>query len=40
VLDLLRELADAGGACVLVSHHRQALDRTDEVLSMADGTLS
>ncbi len=39
VLRCLRKHADAGGACVLVSHHRQALDHTDRLLSMVDGTL-
>ena len=39
VLDCLREHADGGGACVLVSHHRHALDRADRVLAMADGVL-
>lgn len=40
VLDLLREHAAAGGACVLVSHHRQALESADTVLHMADGVLT
>lgn len=40
VLDLLRDHAAEGGSCVLVSHHRQALDRTDRVVHMADGTLA
>lgn len=40
VLDLLRDHAAEGGSCVLVSHHRQALDRTDRLLNMTDGTLS
>lgn len=40
VLGLLREFAGAGGACVLVSHHRQALERADSVLDMRDGTLA
>jgi putative ABC transport system ATP-binding protein len=39
VLDCLREHAEAGGACVLVSHHRNALDRADRVLTMTDGML-
>jgi putative ABC transport system ATP-binding protein len=39
VLDCLREHAEAGGACVLVSHHRHALDRADRVLTMTDGML-
>jgi putative ABC transport system ATP-binding protein len=39
VLACLREHAAAGGACVLVSHHRHALDHADRVLSMADGVL-
>jgi putative ABC transport system ATP-binding protein len=39
VLDLLREHAAEGAACVLVSHHRQALDRGDIVHTMTDGTL-
>ncbi|MGI8678910.1 MAG: ABC transporter ATP-binding protein [Jatrophihabitans sp.] len=39
VLDLLREFTDEGGACVLVSHHRQALERADTILHMADGVL-
>ncbi|HEU5005673.1 MAG TPA: ATP-binding cassette domain-containing protein [Jatrophihabitantaceae bacterium] len=39
VLDCLREHAAAGGSCVLVSHHRNALDRADRVLAMADGVL-
>lgn len=40
VLDLLREHTRNGGACVLVSHHRQALDETDMILQMSDGVLS
>lgn len=40
VLDLLRDHAAEGAACVLVSHHRQALDRADTVLTMADGVLA
>lgn len=40
VMDLLREHADAGGAGVVVSHHRHALDRTDRVLHMRDGVLA
>ena len=39
VLDLLREHAEAGGACVLVSHHAATLARADRVLSMRDGVL-
>jgi putative ABC transport system ATP-binding protein len=39
VLDLLREHADTGGACVLVSHHAATLARADRVLSMRDGVL-
>lgn len=39
VLDLLREYADAGGACVLVSHHAATLARADRVLTMRDGVL-
>ena len=31
--------AAEGGSCVLVSHHRNALDRADRVLAMADGVL-
>ena len=37
VLDLLREHAAEGGASVLVSHHQQALERTDRLLRMGDG---
>ncbi|MEO9138179.1 MAG: ATP-binding cassette domain-containing protein [Jatrophihabitans sp.] len=40
VLDLLREHAASGGACILVSHHAQALARTDVVLHMTDGVLA
>ena len=39
VLDLLREHAEGGGACVLVSHHAATLARADRVLSMRDGVL-
>ena len=39
VLGCLRAHAADGGACVLVSHHRHALDHADRVLSMADGVL-
>lgn len=39
VLDLLREHTESGGACILVSHHAQALARTDVVLHMSDGVL-
>jgi putative ABC transport system ATP-binding protein len=39
VLDCLREHAAEGGSCVLVSHHRHALDRADRVLTMTDGVL-
>jgi putative ABC transport system ATP-binding protein len=39
VLACLREHADEGGACVLVSHHRHALEHADRVLSMVDGAL-
>jgi putative ABC transport system ATP-binding protein len=39
VLECLREHADEGGSCVLVSHHRHALDSADRVLAMTDGVL-
>lgn len=39
VLTLIREHAAAGGAGVLVSHHQQALDRTDRLMIMRDGIL-
>jgi putative ABC transport system ATP-binding protein len=39
VMACLREHAVAGGACVLVSHHRHALDLADRVLTMTDGKL-
>jgi putative ABC transport system ATP-binding protein len=39
VLDCLREHVAAGGACIMVTHHLQALERTDRVLSMSDGVL-
>lgn len=40
VLDLLRDHAAEGAACVLVSHHRQALDRADTLRLMTDGVLA
>ncbi|GAB2460408.1 ABC transporter ATP-binding protein [Jatrophihabitans fulvus] len=40
VLRLLREFVDGGGGCVLVSHHQQALDAADVVLTMRDGRLT
>lgn len=40
VLDLVRDHAADGAACVLVSHHRQALARADTTLRMTDGVLS
>lgn len=40
VMACLREHADAGGSCVLVSHHRHALDHADRVLAMTDGQLA
>lgn len=39
VMGCLREHATAGGACVLVSHHRHALELADRVLTMTDGRL-
>lgn len=39
VLDCLREHAEAGGSCVLVSHHQHALDHADRLLSMTDGMI-
>ena len=39
VLSCLRDHASAGGSCVLVSHHRHALDHADRRLSMTDGVL-
>lgn len=36
-LDLIREQADDGGAAIVVSHHRQALDRADRLLTLRDG---
>lgn len=38
-LDLIREQADDGSAAILVSHHQQALDRVDRLLTMRDGML-
>jgi ABC-type lipoprotein export system ATPase subunit len=38
-LTLIREHAQAGGASVLVSHHKQALDRADRIVFMTDGVL-
>lgn len=40
VMACLREHAAAGGSCVLVSHHRHALEHADRVLSMSDGRLA
>lgn len=40
VLGLLRDHAAEGGACVLVSHHRQALERADVIYRMTDGMLA
>lgn len=39
VMACLREHAAGGGACVLVSHHRHALELADRVLTMSDGRL-
>lgn len=39
VLACLREHADDGGSCILVSHHARALDRADRRLAMSDGVL-
>lgn len=39
VLGCLRERAEEGGACILVSHHRHALDHADRLQSMSDGRL-
>jgi putative ABC transport system ATP-binding protein len=38
-LSLIREHAEEGGASVLVSHHAQALERADRLLTMRDGVL-
>ena len=38
-LTLIREHAEEGGASVLVSHHAQALERADLLLTMRDGVL-
>jgi ABC-type lipoprotein export system ATPase subunit len=40
VLGLLRDHALEGGACVLVSHHRQALESADVLYRMTDGELA
>jgi putative ABC transport system ATP-binding protein len=39
VLDSLHEHAAGGGSCVLVSHHRHALEHADRLLAMSDGVL-
>lgn len=39
VLGCLRERAEEGGALILVSHHRHALDHADRLQSMSDGVL-
>jgi len=39
VLSALREHAAAGAAFVLVSHHAQAWDAADRLLTMSDGVL-
>lgn len=39
VLASFRDYADDGGACVMVSHHRHALDHADRLLAMSDGVL-
>lgn len=38
-LSLIREHAENGGASVLVSHHAQALEHADRLLTMRDGVL-
>jgi ABC-type lipoprotein export system ATPase subunit len=39
VLASFRGYADDGGACIMVSHHRHALDHADRLLAMTDGVL-
>lgn len=38
-LSLIRENAEEGGASVLVSHHAQALEHADRLVTMRDGVL-
>jgi putative ABC transport system ATP-binding protein len=40
VLDMLRERSADGGACILVSHHQQALASADSIRHMSDGVLA